>query len=136
MKMNQTQMILKHLQKNKGITSMEAISEYGITRLASRIHELRESGHNIQNFWEESVNRYGVKVKYVRYVLIKEKQTKIAKQYKKTADMVCENLLDVYKNEPKIYKLLKKEIKTTQKDLLPDDTGWKKAYNKMMKWFK
>lgn len=65
-------MILKHLQKNKGITSMEAISEYGITRLASRIHELRESGHNIQNFWEESVNRYGVKVKYVRYVLIKK----------------------------------------------------------------
>lgn len=91
--MNQTQMILKHLQKNKGITSMEAISEYGITRLASRIHELRESGHNIQNFWEESVNRYGVKVKYVRYVLIK-------------------------------------------KDLLPDDTGWKKAYNKMFNWFK
>ena len=91
--MNQTQMILKHLQKNKGITSMEAISEYGITRLASRIHELRESGHNIQNFWEESVNRYGVKVKYVRYVLIK-------------------------------------------KDLLPDDTGWKKAYNKFAKWFK
>lgn len=73
--MNQTQMILKHLQKNKGITSMEAISEYGITRLASRIHELRESGHNIQNFWEESVNRYGVKVKYVRYVLIKKKET-------------------------------------------------------------
>lgn len=23
-----------------------------------------------------------------------------------------------------------------KKDLLPDDTGWKKAYNKMMKWFK
>lgn len=91
--MNQTQMILKHLQKNKGITSVEAISEYGITRLASRIHELRESGHNIQNFWEESVNRYGVKVKYVRYVLIK-------------------------------------------RDLLPDDTGWKKAYNKMLNWFK
>lgn len=91
--MNQTQMILKHLQKNKGITSIEAISEYGITRLASRIHELRESGHNIQNFWEESVNRYGVKVKYVRYVLIK-------------------------------------------KDLLPDDTGWKKTYNKMLNWFK
>jgi hypothetical protein len=94
MTMSQTQMILNHLQKNKGITSMEAISEYGITRLASRIHELRESGHNIQNFWEESVNRYGVKVKYVRYVLIKKEK----------------------------------------KDLLPDETGWKKTL--FGKWLK
>lgn len=72
--MNQTQMILKHLKKNKGITSMEAISEYGITRLASRIHELRESGHNIQNFWEETTNRFGTPTRYVRYVLIKKEK--------------------------------------------------------------
>lgn len=30
------------------------------------------------------------------------------------------------------YVLIKKE----KKDLLPDDTGWKKAYNKFTKWFK
>lgn len=43
--MTQNTLILSHL-KHAPITSLEAFKLYGITRLASRIHELREK-HNI-----------------------------------------------------------------------------------------
>jgi len=38
----QEQTVLAHLKKYGRITSMEAISKYGITRLAARIYNLRE----------------------------------------------------------------------------------------------
>lgn len=72
--MNQTEAVLAHLQKHKSITSWEAIKEYGATRLSSIIYNLRDRGYEIQNIWEETTNRFGMKVRYVRYVLIKKKK--------------------------------------------------------------
>ena len=46
-KMTQKDMILSWLQKGKTITPMEALEKFGCFRLAARIHNLRESGHNI-----------------------------------------------------------------------------------------
>ena len=44
---SQSKLILKHLQVHKTITSMEAISLYGATRLSAIIFDLRKAGHNI-----------------------------------------------------------------------------------------
>lgn len=41
---NQSQAVLDYLRKNKTITSMEAITKLGITRLAAKIYALRERG--------------------------------------------------------------------------------------------
>jgi len=40
-------MILKHLKKGLPITHAQAANKYSIWRLASRINELRQQGHNI-----------------------------------------------------------------------------------------
>jgi hypothetical protein len=55
------------------ITTWEAIKEFGITRISARIFELRKRGYFIDNEWEYTTNRYGDKIKYVRYTLNKEK---------------------------------------------------------------
>lgn len=46
-KMTQKDMILNWLKNGKTITPMEALERFGCFRLAARIHNLRESGHNI-----------------------------------------------------------------------------------------
>ncbi len=65
--------ILEHLEKNKTITSWEAIKEYGITRLSEYIRQLRREGYMIVSNWTENINRYGDKVRYVVYELKEEK---------------------------------------------------------------
>ena len=44
---SQNQQILRHLRKYNGITTLVAFRLYGITRLASRISELRKMGFDI-----------------------------------------------------------------------------------------
>ena len=45
--MTQKEQILLHLEKYGSITPHEALKNYGIMRLASRINELRKDGHRI-----------------------------------------------------------------------------------------
>lgn len=54
--MTQNEMILNHIKKHGSITSMEAFSEYNITRLSGRIHELRAQGHKIITDHEKANN--------------------------------------------------------------------------------
>lgn len=68
---HQNMLILKHLQTKSGITSWEAISEYGITRLSARIYDLRNNGFDIQDKWIEEYNRYGQRTKFKKYFLAK-----------------------------------------------------------------
>ena len=65
--------ILEHLEKNKTITSWEAIKKYGITRFSEYIRQLRRDGYMIASNWTENINRYGDKVRYVVYELEEEK---------------------------------------------------------------
>lgn len=65
--------VLNYMIDNGSITSWEAIKEFGITRLSAKIFNLRKRGYFIENEWEHITNRYGDKVKYVRYILNKEK---------------------------------------------------------------
>jgi len=56
--MSQALSILKHLQKSP-ITSMEAFQKYGVTRLASRIYDLKKEGHEIVGYMKPVKTRYG-----------------------------------------------------------------------------
>lgn len=71
---NQCARVIRHLQDHGSITSWEAMQEYGIMRLASRISELKAQGYPIKTEWVTDKNRYGEKVRYVKYVLIKVKE--------------------------------------------------------------
>ena len=67
--MTQVEMILKHLQDFGSITTYEAFTEYGITRLPSRIFDLRSLNYQITDEWIYRKNRYGKKIKFKKYVL-------------------------------------------------------------------
>lgn len=68
-RVTQTARILNHLESFGSITSLDAMREYGIMRLASRICDLRQAGYNITSEREQSKNRLGESVHYVRYRL-------------------------------------------------------------------
>lgn len=65
--MKQTDKILRHIQDHGGITSLEAMREYGIMRLASRISDLKKSGIPIRREMVSGKNRYGEATCYARY---------------------------------------------------------------------
>lgn len=59
MKVTQCERILRHLRDYGSITSGEAISEYGIYRLASRISDLKDRGYHFDVEIKTGKNRYG-----------------------------------------------------------------------------
>ena len=61
--------VLNHLITRGSITSMEAIRNYGATRLSSIIYDLRYEGYDIVTHMEEGTNRYGRTSRYARYFL-------------------------------------------------------------------
>lgn len=67
--MTQCDRILRHFRDYGSITSLEAMKEYGIMRLASRISDLRRLGYDIAVTTERGKNRYGEKTSYARYSL-------------------------------------------------------------------
>ena len=67
--MTQNERILYHIMTFGGITPLEALQEYGIMRLASRIHELTVQGYAIKREMVEAKNRFGEPVRYARYSL-------------------------------------------------------------------
>ncbi len=68
-KITKTQMVLDHLKKHGSITSLEAIDNYGATRLSAIIFNLRKKGYSIDTIDVHSVDRYGNSVVYGKYVL-------------------------------------------------------------------
>lgn len=67
--MTQCERILRHLQSGQSITSAEAMSEYGVYRLASRINDLKKQGIPIRKRQGKSKNRYGESVTFAEYYL-------------------------------------------------------------------
>lgn len=70
MKITQCDRILRHLRDHGSITAIEAFSEYGIFRLAARISDLKERGHNITSEIKHGKNKYEEPVHYSVYRLI------------------------------------------------------------------
>ena len=74
---NKTNEVLKHLQREKSITSIEAIKYYGATRLSAIIFKLKNNGYNIITKREESIDRYGNTCRFARYIYLgKQKSDK------------------------------------------------------------
>lgn len=73
MKTTQCDRILRHLRDYGSITSLEAITEYGILRLASRITDLKKRGYKITSETKKSKNRYGESVHFSVYRLAENK---------------------------------------------------------------
>ena len=67
--MTQCEMILQHLEQYGSITAAEAMSEYAIARLASRISDLRKDGVRIQRKMVTAKNRFGESVSFAEYSL-------------------------------------------------------------------
>ena len=65
----QQRLVLRHLENRGSITVLEAYDDYGIARLSSIIHRLRERDIPITTTLEAGVNRYGDRVVYARYQL-------------------------------------------------------------------
>lgn len=66
----QNQQILDHLKNGKGITALEAQSQFGIMRLAARINDLKADGHPIVAQKVKVKNRYGQDVSVAKYLLM------------------------------------------------------------------
>ena len=67
--MNKTKAVLQWLQTHAGITSMEAIKQFGATRLSAIIFKLRKKGYNIETVKCEGTDRFGNKMQFARYYL-------------------------------------------------------------------
>lgn len=65
--MTQTQKIKTYMEQYGSITPLDAMREFGCMRLAARINDLERQGVNIIHETEQSLNREGQKVRYMRY---------------------------------------------------------------------
>ena len=64
-------LIIKYLKQYRYITPMDAFNGLGITKLATRISELRRKGYTFADDWVEDTNRFGEKVRYKKYSLVR-----------------------------------------------------------------
>ena len=72
--MTQGERIVKYMKDYGTITPMEAFADLGITKLATRVSELRRDGVKISKTPVERTNRYGDHVRYMQYSLEEEKR--------------------------------------------------------------
>lgn len=71
-KINQRMKIIEYMRNNDGITSLEAVENLRILRLASRIHELVKLGYDID---KETIYKHkddGSVIHYTKYTLLGE----------------------------------------------------------------
>ena len=67
--MNQCDRIIRYINEFGSITPMEAFSDLGVTKLATRISEMSQKGVEFDRQFVKSKNRYGQPVYYMRYSL-------------------------------------------------------------------
>ena len=65
--MKQHEQILDYIEKNHRITPMDAYECLGITKLATRISELRKLGWEIPDKWEHGIRPDGTVTKWKCY---------------------------------------------------------------------
>lgn len=63
--------ILQYMKDFGSITTWEAFSELGITRLSEYIRQLRLE-YRIEDEWVKKENRYGEKVEFKKYFIVEE----------------------------------------------------------------
>jgi lysozyme family protein len=65
-KRSQEDRILRHLERGRGLTALQALEKFGCMRLSARILDLRRAGYNIHS----NFSRVGDKI-VARYSLAK-----------------------------------------------------------------
>lgn len=65
--MNQHKAIMEYMEAHGSITPMQAFSDLGITKLATRISELIRNGQRISKVPTAGVNRYGEPIRFMTY---------------------------------------------------------------------
>ena len=68
--MTQKDRVYDYMVRFGGITALEAMTELGVFRLASRICDLKRDGVKIKSEWVTVTNRFGEDCRVVRYSLI------------------------------------------------------------------
>lgn len=68
--MTQHTLIIDYMREHGSITTYDAFMELGITKLTTRISELRRAGFKIRGVAYSGLNRFGKPVTYNRYTLI------------------------------------------------------------------
>lgn len=65
--MTQHEQILHYMDLCGSITPYDAFRDLGITKLATRISEMKKEGYEFDQEMEKSKNRFGESVHYMRY---------------------------------------------------------------------
>lgn len=69
----QTERVLSYMRRNGSITTLDAMLDLGVLRLASRISELKKDGYTIKRDWVKVKNRFGEECSILRYSLDMDK---------------------------------------------------------------
>lgn len=67
--MTQGERVINYIRRFGSITPMDAFYDLGITKLATRVSELKKNGYVFNQKYEKSKNRFGESVYYMRYSL-------------------------------------------------------------------
>ena len=67
--MTQAEKIKDYMERFGSISPYEAFRDLGITKLATRVSEMRREGIVIISDWQKNKNRFGENVTYKRYWL-------------------------------------------------------------------
>ena len=67
--MTQCEQIIEYLNQFGSITPMQAFADLGITKLATRVSEMRRDGREFKIETVKSTNRFGKTVRYAKYSL-------------------------------------------------------------------
>ena len=68
--MTQREAILQYIEDFGSITPMQAFADLGITKLATRISEMRKDGMDFNIEMVGTKNRYGKTVNFARYSFV------------------------------------------------------------------
>ena len=66
---SQNKRLLDYLKQGKRVDPLIAWSELGIYRLGSRIFDLRDSGHLVDDEWVKVPNRFGEEIRVKSYFI-------------------------------------------------------------------
>lgn len=69
--LTQNEKIIAYMKSHKGITTMTAFEKFGVTRLPSRICEIRKSGVNVISERVNVKNRFGETCNVCLYSVVK-----------------------------------------------------------------
>ena len=70
--MTQRDAIIEYIEVFGSITPMQAFADLGITKLATRISEMRKTGMDFKIEMVRSNNRFGKPVHYARYSFVED----------------------------------------------------------------